>query len=181
MADESQGRAKPKPLRISDAERERVVERLQTAVGEGRISFAELDQRLSLVYSADTRPEVDAVTADLPAARPLETVRIHRVKTIARFDGHWEVPALLSVECYDAVTRLDFREASIGHPVVRVDLSAVKSVVRLRLPPGASVSVNGLAVHKGFVRNRVTGRGGLPGGTGFVVTGDLLKTLLFIS
>lgn len=136
MADDLQRQSVPRPVRVSEAERERVAEQLQAAVGEGRISLAELDQRLSLVYSADTRLEVDAVMADLPFARPLEALEVHRVKAFTRIDGRWEVPAFLTVGCYDAVTRIDFRQASIGHPAVRIALSAAKSIVRLQLPPG---------------------------------------------
>ncbi|MFI0216952.1 DUF1707 domain-containing protein [Streptomyces lydicus] len=180
MADDLERQDPPRPLRISDAEREWAIEQLQTALGEGRISLAELDKRLSQVYSADTRPEIDAVMADLPAARPLEALEVHRVKSIARIHGRWEVPAFLTVGCYDALIRLDFRQASIGHPAVRIDLSAAKSIVRLQLPPGASVSAHGLAVHKGLIRNRVADRSGLPGGTEFTITGHLTKALLFL-
>ncbi|WP_159049091.1 DUF1707 SHOCT-like domain-containing protein [Streptomyces sp. NRRL B-3648] len=180
MADDLERRRPPKPLRVSDAERERVVEQLKAAVGEGRISLAELDQRLSLVYSADTRPEVDAVLADLPSVRPPQALEVRRVKSFARIDGRWEVPEFLTVGCYDAVVRLDFRQASIGHPAVRIDLSAAKSIVRLQLPAGASVSVHGLVVHKGLVRNRVADPGGHASGTGFTITGQLTKALLFL-
>lgn len=180
VADDLQRQSVPRPVRVSEAERERVAEQLQAAVGEGRISLAELDQRLSLVYSADTRLEVDAVMADLPFARPLEALEVHRVKAFTRIDGRWEVPAFLTVGCYDAVTRIDFRQASIGHPAVRIALSAAKSIVRLQLPPGASVSVHGLAVHKGLIRNRMADRSGLPGGTEFTITGHLTKALLFL-
>jgi hypothetical protein len=53
-------------LRASDAEREAVVERLQHAVGEGRISMAEFEERALAAYEAKTRGELDALTADLP-------------------------------------------------------------------------------------------------------------------
>jgi hypothetical protein len=53
-------------LRASNAEREAVVERLQHAAGEGRISFAEFEERAASAYLANTRGDLEALTADLP-------------------------------------------------------------------------------------------------------------------
>lgn len=59
------GTATAGTLRISDAEREPVVERLQQAYAEGRLDMAELDLRLHLAMTARTRTDLDAVLADL--------------------------------------------------------------------------------------------------------------------
>ena len=53
-------------LRASNADREAVVERLQQAVGEGRITLAEFDERAGAAYDAKTRGDLEALTADLP-------------------------------------------------------------------------------------------------------------------
>jgi hypothetical protein len=53
-------------LRASDAERAVVVRRLEHAVGEGRISVAEFEERVGVAYRARTRGELDELTADLP-------------------------------------------------------------------------------------------------------------------
>jgi hypothetical protein len=53
-------------LRVSDAEREGVVRRLQRAVGEGRLTVAEFDERVAAVYAARTRGDLDELTEDLP-------------------------------------------------------------------------------------------------------------------
>ena len=67
-------------LRVSHAEREPVVERLQQAYAEGRLDKAELDLRLHLAMTARTRADLDAVLYDLtvqpplrPAATPVRT------------------------------------------------------------------------------------------------------------
>lgn len=180
MADEPEIPSVLRRLRVSDAEREQVAGQLQVAVGEGRISLAELDRRLAVVYSAGTRAEVDAVIADLPATTAPETLKVERVKAVSRIRGSWQVPAVLFTDCYDAVLRLDFRRASIGHSEVRIELSAHKSLVRLQLPQGSTVSVHELAVHKALVRNRVDGRRDSSGGTHFTLTGRLSKALLFL-
>ena len=58
-------------MRASDADRERVTERLRKAAGEGRLEADELEERLEAALSARTYGGLDAVEADLPrGARP---------------------------------------------------------------------------------------------------------------
>src|SRR5438270_13155563 len=56
-------------LRASDADRDRVAERLRHATGEGRLAAEELEDRLTTVFSARTYGELESVLADLPAQR----------------------------------------------------------------------------------------------------------------
>jgi hypothetical protein len=56
-------------LRASDAERERVAERLRDAAAEGRLTPEELEERLGRALSAQTRGDLDPVVADLPEPR----------------------------------------------------------------------------------------------------------------
>ncbi|NIH83313.1 DUF1707 SHOCT-like domain-containing protein [Amycolatopsis granulosa] len=53
-------------VRCSDAERDRVGARLQEAVGEGRLSLSEVEDRMAKVYAARYRHELDDLVADLP-------------------------------------------------------------------------------------------------------------------
>lgn len=63
-------------IRIGTAEREAAVERLHTAVGEGRLDVAEFDERVAQVYVARTAGDLAPITADLPpAARPAPAPR----------------------------------------------------------------------------------------------------------
>ena len=55
----------PEP-RIADADRDRVSQHLRVAYGEGRITEAELEERLTTVYEARTASELNVVVADLP-------------------------------------------------------------------------------------------------------------------
>ncbi|UKD52129.1 DUF1707 domain-containing protein [Amycolatopsis sp. FU40] len=61
-----------RPVRCSDAEREQTTKALNNAAGEGRLSLAEVEERVTTVYAARYRHELDEVVADLPApaARP---------------------------------------------------------------------------------------------------------------
>ena len=53
-------------VRASDAERELLVERLQRAVGNGRLTVGEFDERVAAAYAATTRGELAELTKDLP-------------------------------------------------------------------------------------------------------------------
>jgi hypothetical protein len=51
---------------VSDAERERAVERLRTAAGEGRLTTDEFSGRIDRAYAARTHGELETVLAGLP-------------------------------------------------------------------------------------------------------------------
>src|SRR5215470_4535009 len=53
-------------IRTSDAERERVAEQLRAAVGEGRLTLEEGDERLATLYTTKFRDELGPLVADLP-------------------------------------------------------------------------------------------------------------------
>jgi hypothetical protein len=53
-------------VRVSDADRERVADRLRRAQAEGRIDLLEYDERLASAYAARTEADLEPLTADLP-------------------------------------------------------------------------------------------------------------------
>lgn len=53
-------------IRVSDADRNGVIERLQEATSEGRLSLDELDVRIADALAARTWPDLDALVDDLP-------------------------------------------------------------------------------------------------------------------
>jgi hypothetical protein len=53
-------------IRISDAERERVVERLREHYAEGRLTADELDERVTAALSAKTYGDLRGLMTDLP-------------------------------------------------------------------------------------------------------------------
>ena len=55
-------------LRVSDRERERVVELLSEHAAEGRLTLEELDARTEAAHTARTRSELAELMADLPAS-----------------------------------------------------------------------------------------------------------------
>jgi Domain of unknown function (DUF1707) len=59
------------PLRASHADRELAVDILCAAAGDGRLTAAELDERLDSALTARTVGELATVTADLPGGSML--------------------------------------------------------------------------------------------------------------
>jgi hypothetical protein len=59
-------------LRACDADRDRVVEHLNVAYSEGRLSKDEYDGRLENALAARTYADLDQIVTDLPARRPAE-------------------------------------------------------------------------------------------------------------
>ena len=96
----------PGQLRIGDAERERVADLLAEHHAAGRLTLAELDERLTATLSARTRDELTAPLTDLPAAprTPVPAVRrqspvdigwrMHLVSYLTVIVGLWLIWAL---------------------------------------------------------------------------------------
>ena len=63
-------------VRASDAERDQAAELLRAAFAEGRLTRAELDERLAVAYAAKSRADLLGLTGDLPGAVP-EPVMAH--------------------------------------------------------------------------------------------------------
>src|SRR5579862_7101886 len=108
MADSEPGREVARSeLRASHEDRDRVVELLRVAAGDGRLTADELDERLEVALSARTHRELAALTADLPATGPLpagqpvppvkDLVKIECGSGAARRDGPWVVPERIEV------------------------------------------------------------------------------------
>ena len=61
-------------LRASDRDRQAAAERLRAFHDEGRLDFAEYDNRLAQAYASVTYADLDRLFADLPATTPAATV-----------------------------------------------------------------------------------------------------------
>lgn len=60
--------ADPGQIRVSDAERDRLVEELHEHTVVGRLTSEEYEERLEAVYAARTRADLDALRTDLPVS-----------------------------------------------------------------------------------------------------------------
>lgn len=55
-------------MRAADTDREAVVERLRTALNEGRLDLHEFDERVAEAYRSKTYADLDRLLTDLPVA-----------------------------------------------------------------------------------------------------------------
>jgi Domain of unknown function (DUF1707) len=62
-------------MRVSDADRRAAGERLRLALSEGRLDFAEYDERLARAYAAVVYRDLDALFTDLPPAAAMAPQR----------------------------------------------------------------------------------------------------------
>lgn len=134
-------------LRISDADRERAVQRLNDAVAEGRLTMSEFDERVDGVLRSRTASELTPYLVDLPgtAGGPVTAPEHQELRTTAstlRRNGRWVVPRRLTVHSKAGKVKLDLTEAVISHPVVELTLQTAAATTVLILPQGASVDVD---------------------------------------
>jgi hypothetical protein len=160
---------------MSDADRNRVVERLQAALGEGRLSLEEFEQRLSPVLTARTFSEVAPYLADIPGsalAAPIpEFTELRTTAAALRRRGRWVVPRRLLVTARAGSVKLDFVDAVIGHDVVEIELNVSAGTTTLVLPAGASVDIDGVELVAGSSRVRGVPEHAAGAGRHFVVHG----------
>jgi hypothetical protein len=164
---------------MSDADRERVMARLQTAVSEGRLTLSEFQDRVDGVLKARRYGELEPFLVDLPL-RPVDLLGaqvqpVTELRTVAsslRRDGPWLVPRRLVVYSKAGSVKLDFTEASIGSPVVEIVLDIYAASTKLVLPADATVDADGVEMVAGSLKVAKVLRQHPPSdGVHFVVTG----------
>jgi len=152
-------------LRASHEDRDRVVEILRVAGGDGRLSAAELDERVEAALTARTYRELAQLTADLPAvagqpgpavpqAQAKDLVRIDCRGANAKRDGDWVVPHRMEIRAVGGTVKLDFTQAVITQPTLRIEAKVRGGNLVLVTRPGIEVDADDVAVHGGNVRVR---------------------------
>lgn len=154
----------PSELRASHEDRDKVVEVLRTAAGDGRLTADELDQRLDAALTARTYAELAALTTDLPALpgaavsrpapAPKDVIRFDCHSGSTRRDGHWVVPRRIEVRVTSGHVTLDFTEAVISQPSLQIDATVNSGTLTLVTKPGILVDADEVAIRAGTVRIR---------------------------
>ena len=160
MSDSPDQSLTPQSPRITDADREVAVIRIQEAAGDGRLDISELEERLDAVYSAKTRAELDSLMVDLPSV-PGSAVPDLSLKTKAgslHRKGYWKVPAHIDAQCTSGSIKLDFTEADCSHREVTVDVAAKSGSVVFVVPHGWAVDLDQASAASGSVVNKVRER-----------------------
>ncbi|MEV8565244.1 DUF1707 domain-containing protein [Streptomyces sp. NPDC051322] len=152
-------------LRASHEDRDQVVEQLQIAAGDGRLTVDELEERLDVALTARTHGELAALLTDLPAAgsawagevaaaAPKELSRITVDSGSAKRGGAWVVPQRIEIEARSGSVVLDFTRAVIALPTLEIEASVRSGSVKLVVPPDVFVDVDDVAVSSGSAHSR---------------------------
>jgi hypothetical protein len=142
-------------LRASHDDRDRVVELLRVSAGDGRLTAEELDERLEQAMTARTYGELARLVADLPAAgSAVSPATAPQAKEVARIDtrsGHvkrverWVVPQRMEVKVTSGHVLLDFTQAVITQPTLKLDVDVRSGHVKLLTRPGIVVDADDVA------------------------------------
>ena len=152
---EPSGPASWSEMRASDADRDQVMEVLRIAAGDGRLTPAELDERLEAALSSRTLGELAALTADLvpgpstpgaAMAQAEDVIRIDQRGGSVRRTGRWVVPQRLELRSSWCDVWLDFTDALITHDTLLIDLNMRGGSLILVAMPGLVVDADSLRV-----------------------------------
>ncbi|MEU8784388.1 DUF1707 domain-containing protein [Streptomyces sp. NPDC048637] len=156
-AGQSPGRGSLPELRASHMDRDRVVDVLRVAAGDGRLTAAELDERLEAALSARTVSELTVLTADLlpvAAAEVKDVLRIDQKHSVVERVGRWVVPRRLELATEFCEVTLDFTQAVIAQDTLRIDMNMRGKNLTLITKPGIVVDTDALNLAFSKVTNR---------------------------
>jgi len=158
-------------LRASDADREQTAETLRRAMGEGRLSVEELEDRLRVAYSAPTVRELELLVSDvtpvLPASGDRRGVASARPPgltvregpggdrwIVAIMSGHerrgrWRIGARCTVLNIMGGSDIDLNDAELADPVTQLNVYTVMGGGEIRVPDGVEVEVSNVAIMGG--------------------------------
>ncbi|MBI3226240.1 MAG: DUF1707 and DUF2154 domain-containing protein [Mycolicibacterium cosmeticum] len=138
-------------LRVSDADRNGTLRRLHNAVALGLIDIGEFEERSALVSQARLHTDLDALVGDLPGPGAIVTsatdrVELRGVMGSLKRQGEWVVPTRLSLHRRMGSVDLDLTQARFAGPMIVVELDLKFGGIDIRLPDGASASIDDVEV-----------------------------------
>jgi len=157
----------PPEVRASDADRDRVLDLLRAAVGDGRLTADEFGERMEAALPARTLGELAVLTADLGSpraatARAEEVVRIDQKGGSVQRTGQWMVPRRLELRLSWSDVTLDFTEAVIVEDTLLVEMNIRGGSLVMVTRPGVVVDAGSLTVRYTDVDVRSGGEPGVP-------------------
>ncbi len=156
----------PDPL-VSDAERERVVQRLRSACADGRLSLEEFSDRVGEVYGARTSAALSRVTDDLPAVVEPDAPAIRPSRWVvgvlsgARRSGPWRPARPTRVLAVLGSCQIDLTGVDLDAGV-HIVATAVLGGIEVLVPEGVGVDFGGFAFLGGRDDRTTAHRGGAP-------------------
>jgi len=164
--------ADPRQLRAADTDRDRAADLLRQAAAEGRITFDELDERISQAYAAKTFADLEALTSDLPGpgvSAPAPAARRYQPPALpadthapaislailsgTRRAGPWLVPPAYTAVAIMGGVELDLRDAKFSAAEVTIQAFCLMGGVSITVPEDMAVDVSGIGIMGGFDHN----------------------------
>ena len=153
-------------IRVGHRERDAVVEVLQEAAGDGRLSMAELDDRLDAALQAKTYADLDVLVADLSvelpsraltSARPQaqrppsagysreDPLRLDGGMSSEKRGGVWTVPPFMLINQGLGSVKLNCLEATPAAQLIEIEVIGGAGSIVLVLPDGWAVDADRLS------------------------------------
>jgi hypothetical protein len=138
-------------MRVSDADRNGTLRRLHNAVALGLIDIGEFEERSARVSQARLHSDLDTLVGDLPGPGAIVTSATDRVELRGvlgslKRHGEWIVPTRLALVRRMGSVELDLTRARFAGPIVVIELDLRLGGLELRLPEGASASIDDVEV-----------------------------------
>lgn len=143
-------------LRASYDDRDRVVDTLRIAAGDGRLTPEELDTRVEAALSAKTLGELTALTADLPteaastksgpAAKPKDVLVVEQRGNKFVREGRWVVPHRIELRPRLCKVTLDFTEAVLTSDTLLIEADMHLGTLFLVTRPGIVIDADALTL-----------------------------------
>jgi hypothetical protein len=179
-------------IRIGDRERDAVAAVLQEAAADGRLSMAELDDRLDAALQAKTHADLDPLVADLsvevPSQQSAGTSQAQRPRSAGysredplRLDGGmssekrqgvWTMPPFILINQGVGSVKLNCLEATPAAQVIEIEVVGGAGSIVLVLPDGWAVDADRLSKSWGSKNVKVP-REPAPGKPLLVIYGSL--------
>jgi class 3 adenylate cyclase len=182
----------PLGARLSDQERERVVEVLKTSCSDGRLTLDEFSERVDAAYQAVALRDVPPVLADLPhpfgpefaglfseqidrspVPVPLQVSDTATRRKVTRWTvsimggsqrkGRWRLREKTNAVAIMGGCLLDLRNAEVEGPDVVINAIALMGGIEIIVPEGIEVELGGIAVMGGKDARRLKDVPPLPG------------------
>jgi hypothetical protein len=145
-------------VRASDAEREAIADRLNAAVGEGRLTLEEFSDRVGAAYAARTHGELERLITDLPTPAGRSAVVVVdaqlipvepqpapldiKIGAIKRF-GRWRLKKDNALGVAVGPIKLDLRGADLAAREITLSARTVIGAIKVWVPRGVRVEVEG--------------------------------------
>jgi hypothetical protein len=157
-------------VRVGHRERDAVVAALQEAAGDGRLSMAELDDRLEAALQAKTYADLDPLVADLSVELPShglssagsqaqrppsagysreDPLRLDAGMGTEKRGGVWTVPPFMLINQGLGSVKLNCLEATPAAQLIEIEVLGGAGSIVLVLPDGWAVDADRLSKSMG--------------------------------